>query len=63
MIALISINVHRTSRNEHRPQRCKILINFLSQVFLDHELTKTFTKFFHRYKDLVRTLGCTQRRI
>ena len=33
------------------------------QQFRYHKLLKTFTKFFHRYKDLVLKFGCTCRKL
>ena len=35
----------------------------LNQGYRYHKLLKTFTKFFHRYKDLVLKFGCTCRKL
>ena len=36
---------------------------FLNQGFRYHKLLTTFTKYFHRYKDLVLKFGCTCRKL
>ena len=54
---LISMNTHAAEYFIY--QQCQLF----GQLFHYHKLLQTFTKFIHRYKDLVLKFGCTCRKL